>query len=164
MAAEEEDEELASRPMPEPELVDEPYALESPVQPDITPDGDADQGEPEETVAAQQSLNSARSAEEDGAAEELQPEPAPRRPVKILRNPVWQRSQSNLRSDTSASEQPPTPVAEAPIGVDEERLRALIADVVREELQGALGDRATRTIRTLVRRELQRLLASDDLD
>ena len=168
VAAEEEDEELASRPMPEPELVDEPYALESPVQPDITPDGDAVQDEPEETVAAQQSLNSAHSAEEDGAAEELQPEPepepAPRRPVKILRNPVWQRSQSNLRSDTSASEQPPTPVAEAPIGVDEERLRALIADVVREELQGALGDRATRTIRTLVRRELQRLLASDDLD
>lgn len=166
VTAEDEDQELASRPMPEPELVDEPYVLETPAQPDTTPDEDALEDEPEETVADLQSVTPALSAAEDGAAEEPQaePEPAPRRPVKILRNPVWQRSQSNLRSDTSAPEQPPAPVAEAPIGVDEERLRALIAEVVREELQGALGDGATRTIRTLVRRELQRLLASDDLD
>ena len=121
VAAEEEDEELVSRPMPEPELVDEPYVLETPAQPDITPDEGALDDESEETVADLQSVTPALSAVEDGAAEELQaePEPAPRRPVKILRNPVWQRSQSNLRSDTSAPEQPPAPVAESPSGVDE---------------------------------------------
>ncbi len=45
------------------------------------------------------------------------------------------------------------------IFVDEEVLRELIADVVREELQGSLGERITRNLRRMVHREVERALA-----
>ncbi|ETX14888.1 hypothetical protein OCH239_20575 [Roseivivax halodurans JCM 10272] len=48
--------------------------------------------------------------------------------------------------------------------LDEEALRQLIAEVVREELQGALGERVTRNLRKLVRREIERALATRDVD
>ena len=50
----------------------------------------------------------------------------------------------------------PQPVA---LGMDEEVLRTLIAQVVREELQGVLGERITRNVRKMVRREIYRALA-----
>lgn len=42
--------------------------------------------------------------------------------------------------------------------MDEEALRDLVAQVIREELQGELGQRITRNVRLLVRREVQRAL------
>lgn len=48
--------------------------------------------------------------------------------------------------------------------LDEEALRELVADIVREELQGALGERITRNVRKLVRREIHRALAAQELD
>jgi len=48
--------------------------------------------------------------------------------------------------------------------VDEDALREIISDVVREELQGEMGKRITRNIRKLVRREIRIALASDELD
>lgn len=48
--------------------------------------------------------------------------------------------------------------------LDEDALRALVADIVREELQGVLGERITRNVRKLVRREIQRALALKELD
>lgn len=48
--------------------------------------------------------------------------------------------------------------------LDEDALRDLVADIVREELQGALGERITRNVRKLVRREIHRALAAQDLD
>ncbi|OIQ25807.1 MAG: hypothetical protein BM562_16835 [Alphaproteobacteria bacterium MedPE-SWcel] len=47
--------------------------------------------------------------------------------------------------------------------LDEDSLRDLVADIVREELQGPLGERITRNVRKLVRREIQRALAAQDL-
>lgn len=47
--------------------------------------------------------------------------------------------------------------------MDEDALRAVIADVVRQELQGALGERITRNVRKMVRREIHRALAAQDL-
>lgn len=47
--------------------------------------------------------------------------------------------------------------------LDEDALRDLVADIVREELQGALGERITRNVRKLVRREIHRALASQEL-
>lgn len=46
--------------------------------------------------------------------------------------------------------------------VDEETLRKLVAEVVHQELQGALGERITRNVRKLVRREIYRILASQE--
>jgi len=47
--------------------------------------------------------------------------------------------------------------------LDEEALRDLVAEIVRQELQGALGERITRNVRKLVRREIQRALATQEL-
>ena len=48
--------------------------------------------------------------------------------------------------------------------LDEETLREIVSDIVREELQGALGERITRNVRKLVRREIHRVLASRDFE
>lgn len=48
--------------------------------------------------------------------------------------------------------------------VDEDALREIISDVVREELQGEMGKRITRNIRKLVRREIRIALATDEID
>jgi hypothetical protein len=48
--------------------------------------------------------------------------------------------------------------------MDEEGLRDMIATIVREELQGELGDRITRNVRKLVRREINRALAGREFD
>ncbi|MCV2882621.1 hypothetical protein [Actibacterium sp. XHP0104] len=48
--------------------------------------------------------------------------------------------------------------------LDEETLRQLVNDIVRQELQGELGERITRNVRKLVRREINRALASRDFE
>jgi len=47
---------------------------------------------------------------------------------------------------------------------EEEALREMIAEVVRSELQGALGERITRNVRKMVRREINRALAAKELE
>lgn len=48
--------------------------------------------------------------------------------------------------------------------LDEEALRDMVTEIVRQELQGALGERITRNVRKLVRREIHRALNSQDFD
>ena len=48
--------------------------------------------------------------------------------------------------------------------LDEDSLRELVAEIVRQELQGALGERITRNVRKLVRREIHRALTSHELE
>jgi cell pole-organizing protein PopZ len=48
--------------------------------------------------------------------------------------------------------------------MDEEALRELVAEIVRTELQGALGERITRNVRKLVRREIHRALTAQELE
>jgi len=69
-------------------------------------------------------------------------------------------------SDTETAKKPePEPAEQQPdaVTLDQEALRALIAEVVREELQGALGERITRNVRKMVRREINRALTEKDL-
>lgn len=47
--------------------------------------------------------------------------------------------------------------------MDEEALRALVGDIVRQELQGQLGERITRNVRKLVRREVNRALSEKNI-
>lgn len=49
------------------------------------------------------------------------------------------------------------------VPVDEAMLREIVRDVLREELQGRLGERITRNIRKLVRAEIARVIAEEDL-
>ena len=48
--------------------------------------------------------------------------------------------------------------------IDETALRDMVSDIVREELQGELGERITRNVRKLVRREIHRALATKQFD
>lgn len=48
--------------------------------------------------------------------------------------------------------------------IDEDALRDLVSEIVRQELQGALGERITRNVRKLVRREIHRALTAQELE
>lgn len=48
--------------------------------------------------------------------------------------------------------------------IDDDALRQIVLQVLREELAGDMGERITRNVRKLVRREINRVLASRDLD
>jgi len=48
--------------------------------------------------------------------------------------------------------------------LDEEALRDLVAELIRQELQGRLGERITQNVRKLVRREIQRALVSREFE
>ncbi len=48
--------------------------------------------------------------------------------------------------------------------IDEAMLREIVARLVRDELQGTMGERITRNLRRMVRREIARALALKDLD
>jgi hypothetical protein len=52
----------------------------------------------------------------------------------------------------------------ADAGLDETILRQMIVEIIREELQGALGERITRSVRKLVRREISRVVATQDAE
>ena len=62
---------------------------------------------------------------------------------------------------TTAEEGAPT--AEGRV-IPEAELRAAVAALVRQELQGPLGERITRNVRKLVRREIHRVLLSGELE
>lgn len=64
-------------------------------------------------------------------------------------------------ADMSSTE----PLANADLlTIDETVLRSMVSEIVRQELQGALGERITRNVRKLVRREINRVLMSQDFD
>jgi len=76
-----------------------------------------------------------------------------------------------VREPHISTEQAPAEYAESVLEtaldeqvIDEETLRAMVADIVRSELQGELGERITRNVRNLVRREIHRALVSQSLD
>lgn len=48
--------------------------------------------------------------------------------------------------------------------LDEDALRDMVTEIVREELSGDLGERITRNVRKLVRREIHRALMTRDFD
>lgn len=48
--------------------------------------------------------------------------------------------------------------------IDEDTIREIVSEMVRAELQGDLGDRITRNVRKLVRREIHHALATRELD
>lgn len=48
--------------------------------------------------------------------------------------------------------------------MDEAALRELVSEIVRAELQGALGERITRNVRKLVRREIHRALTAQEME
>ena len=58
----------------------------------------------------------------------------------------------------------PVQTAAAATAPDDAALREMIREILREELQGALGERITRNVRKLVLAEVRRTLSMQDLD
>ncbi len=65
--------------------------------------------------------------------------------------------------EAGADAQPEQPGFEEAL-IDEEVLRGMVRQLVREELQGTVGERITRKVRSLVRREIQRALTLQDFE
>ncbi len=63
-----------------------------------------------------------------------------------------------LARETDATDQPDAHF------IDEDALREIVSELVRAELQGDLGDRITRNVRKLVRREIHSALANRELE
>ncbi|MBM2576740.1 hypothetical protein JQC91_10535 [Jannaschia sp. Os4] len=86
------------------------------------------------------------------AAPESEPEPWPTATVSVL--PGAKRAAPPASSYDDA----PPPAEE------DDALRDLIADVVREELAGPLGERITRNVRKMVRRELRQMMSGEEFE
>lgn len=69
---------------------------------------------------------------------------------------------SGARASGEAMRAAPLDIDEAVL--DEEALRDLVAEIVRAELMGTLGERITRNVRKLVRREIHRALTCQEFD
>ena len=69
---------------------------------------------------------------------------------------------------TGTAQRMPTEILDAdgtPLAVlDEAALQEIVRQMIREELQGSLGERITRNVRKLVRAEINRALVARDLD
>ena len=119
--------------------------------------------ETEEPVA--DTLDAQEAAYDEEAPEEAQAEPAD--PVEEVAPEIVAGARI-FRAEAEVSypvydEDRETLSADDPTLFDEEMLRDLVAEIVRQELQGALGERITRNVRKLVRREIHRALSAHDL-
>lgn len=88
---------------------------------------------------------------------------APSEPSAATRAEVYPDAGAEERTDGSAPMTESADLTDLDL-FDAEALRDLVRDVLREELQGPLGERITRNIRKLVRAEIARALAAQDLD
>ena len=70
---------------------------------------------------------------------------------------------ASLDEAPSGAAQTPV-VAEEPAPTDLAALRPMVSALIREELQGELGERITRNVRKLVRQEINRALAARELE
>ena len=80
--------------------------------------------------------------------------------------PVARGIDDGEKADTA--QRMPTEILDAdgtPLAVlDEAALQEIVRQMIREELQGSLGERITRNVRKLVRTEINRALVARDLD
>lgn len=113
-----------------------------------------DEPETEAETAAADPAHPRRLHLADAQPEEQRPEP-------LLSS--YEQMQSDVADDLFAAENASAFGDEDPL-IDEESLRALVSEIIRQELQGTLGERITRSVRKLVRREISRAMASRDFE
>lgn len=103
-------------------------------------------------------------AEVAEAPVEPAPKPALNAPHVLFehRKPVQtgERKEPPLKAEFPKLRSVPAPEG----AVDPDVLRRIVSDILHEELRGALGERITRNVRKMVRREIQRALMARELD
>ncbi len=137
--------------------------------------GDVLVAAPEPDVWAQVADDTETVASEPWAAGTIEPDPvwadeaeqavlrelSDPAPVGVGPRTVQQAYDGELDGDDASEDGGDDSSAEVP--VDEAMLREIVRDVLREELQGRLGERITRNIRKLVRAEIARVMAAEEL-
>ncbi|MEQ8895708.1 MAG: hypothetical protein RID23_01355 [Roseovarius sp.] len=140
------------------------------------PDGASD----DDYAAAPQSPLPWQDVEENDTAEDLSayaiepepvPEPEPEPEAPLAQDRFEDAPAASVGTDSLQDDRPtPRPKADEAgwyaddAVLDEEALRDMVSEIVRQELQGALGERITRNVRKLVRREIHRALMSQGID
>ncbi|WP_299886954.1 hypothetical protein [uncultured Ruegeria sp.] len=122
------------------------------------PDGDSDDaysGTPTRALRWNVQETTAETEQEDQV--ELDGHEADAQAAKFIRDP-------EVFEPSISEEDPADTLDQVMATMDEDELRHLIAEVVRQELQGALGERITRNVRKMVRREIARALAALDVE
>ena len=178
--------ESAAESRPEPASRPAPLRLHTPVAvPDSAPADAAPEHQPEspadqpdmarklaeiESALARGSAASdtgaeAPASEEEGPAAFIRHASASKAPVAeedslLEADPAEEGPLSLGSAEAVRADAPPRDLSQ----LDEEALRTLVAEIVRQELQGALGERITRNVRKLVRREIQRVMTTQDVD
>lgn len=102
-------------------------------------------------------------AEEDARGTGPDPEPAPTN-VEPFAPVQFDEDAKDPAASEHDYDDRPAASGEDEAFLDEESLREMISEIVRQELQGALGERITRNVRKLVRREIHRALTSQALE
>ena len=92
------------------------------------------------------------------AAEGVSPQPAPVAPAAPTARPETDAPAMEMPEDTGIDDDDLFETV-----IDEATLRILVAQIVREELHGQLGERITLQVRKLVRSEIAKALDSRDL-
>ncbi|ABD56173.1 hypothetical protein [Jannaschia sp. CCS1] len=123
-----------------------------------------DEDEPQGDMPGQDAQGADSSPDEADPLPELADELSDATPV-FARSKSRAEEASTASADTLDETSSPFAFPETDEGIlDEDTLREIIVDVVREELQGVLGQRITRNVRKMVRREIRLALAVDDLE
>ena len=105
------------------------------------------------------------SVAEDPSQSEAMAEPAVTEPDQVWADEAEAEVVAGLVEPESRAEDAGSPDdADTEMTYDEDVLRELVRDLIREELQGGLGERITRNVRKLVRAEIARALASREFD
>jgi hypothetical protein len=110
--------------------------------------------------ATEEAMTPPRVPEPPVAAAPVRAPEKPQVPLDRIEEAV-RASLEALRAE-GALDAPPEP-SPGELMIDEESLREIVSDIVRKELQGSLGERITRNVRKLVRREIYRALEARDL-
>lgn len=110
--------------------------------------------------ATEEAMTPPRAPDPPVAAAPVRAPEKPQVPLDRIEEAV-RASLEALRAE-GALDTPPEP-SPGELMIDEESLREIVSDIVRKELQGSLGERITRNVRKLVRREIYRVLEARDL-
>ena len=112
-------------------------------------------------------------AELEAAVAKLPDDWEPEKQVLTLDQPVVETSEDAAQAIEENTENADEPFDMAALEslivskmgalIDQDALRALVVKTVHEELSGELGERITRNVRKLVRREINRVMTSRDL-
>ena len=104
-------------------------------------------------------------AAEDQPALKQPPQPAAEQPAAAASRAWADSAEAEALADLAPAEESVTPAQDQVDDIfSEDVLRELVRDLIREQLQGDLGERITRNIRKLVKAEIARALAVQSLE